>query len=208
MLSRFMPREDQFFKLFKDQGELLVEGAVILKDLFSDIAHAEKHARRLKEVEHLADNITHRTTELLHKTFITPLDREDIHKLISKMDDVLDYMDAAAQRVILYDITITPPSALELTDVCLRSAQVIQQIVNQLHDLKNASSILKQCVEINRLENEADHVFRTATGKLFREEPDTRQLIKFKEIYEMLEETTDRCEEVANIIEGIVLENA
>jgi uncharacterized protein len=206
MLSRLMPREDQFFKLFKNQGELIVEGAEILKELFADIANAEKYTRRLKEVEHRADEITHRTLELLHQTFITPMDREDIHQLASKMDDVLDFMDAVAQRVLLYDVRITPPNAPELAEICRKSAIAIQSAVSQLENMKNSAAILKICVEINRLENEADHAFRSATGKLFREEPDTRQLIKFKEIYEMLEETTDRCEDVANIIEGIVLE--
>ena len=206
MLSRLMPREDKFFKLFKDQGELLVEGANILKELFADISNAERHSRRLKDVEHKADEITHTTMNLLHRTFITPMDREDIHQLICKMDDILDFMDAVSQRVLLFDIKTAPPSAAELADLCLKSVATISSVVSQLEDMKNSKNILKQCVEINRLEKEADHAFRAATGKLFREEPDTRQLIKFKEIYEMLEETTDRCEDVANIIEGIVLE--
>lgn len=208
MLSRLMPREDKFFELFRQSAELTVEGAKALHELFQDIKNAEMHSRRLKEIEHRADEITHRTIELLHSTFITPLDRDDIHQLISKLDDILDFMEATAMRVHLYDITTSPPNALELTTICVKSAEAIKLAIMQLQDMKNRQAILKHCVEINRLENEADHAFRVATAKLFREEPDTRQLIKYKEIYELLETATDRCEDVANIIEGIVLEYA
>jgi predicted phosphate transport protein (TIGR00153 family) len=208
MLSRFMPREDKFFTLFQKSSELMVEGANELHNLFKDIAHVEKYSRRIKEIEHQADEVTHHTIELLHSTFITPLDREDIHQLISKMDDILDFMEAAAQRIHLYDITTAPPYAAELAEICVKSAETIKAGVAMLEDMKNRKELLKICIEIHRLENEADVLFRSATAKLFREEPDTRQLIKHKEIYEILETTTDRCEDVANIIEGIVLEYA
>jgi predicted phosphate transport protein (TIGR00153 family) len=201
-----MPKEDKFFALFKDQGKLIVQGAKLLQELFTDISNAENYVRQIKDVEHRADEITHRTIELLHRTFITPMDREDIHELICKMDDILDYIDATAQRVTIYDVKTVPPGAPELAEICFKSAEAIHAAVQQLGDLKQSTTILKYCVEVNRLENEADDLFRKATGRLFREEPDTRQLIKFKEIYEMMENTTDRCENVANLIEGIVLE--
>jgi predicted phosphate transport protein (TIGR00153 family) len=208
MFSRFMPREEKFFTMFQKSSELMVEGAQELQNLFNDMAHVERHTRRIKDIEHKADEVTHQTIELLHSTFITPLDREDIHQLISKMDDILDFMEAAAQRIHLYDITSAPPYAAELAEICVKSAEAIKAGVAQLEDLKNKKEIQKICIEIHRLENEADALFRSATAKLFREEPDTRQLIKYKEIYEILETTTDRCEDVANIIEGIVLEYA
>ncbi|MCM2277378.1 MAG: DUF47 family protein [Oligoflexia bacterium] len=208
MIGRLIPREEKFFVLFRQSAELMVEGAHALRDIFANMAEAEQHARRLKDIEHRADEITHRTIELLHSTFITPLDREDIHQLITRMDDILDFFEAAAQRIFLYDIKTSPPNSRELAELCLKMAETIQMTVNSLEDLKNREAILKHCIEINRLENEADHLYRVSVAKLFREEPDTRQLIKYKEIYEILETATDRGEDVANIIEGIVLEYA
>ncbi|MCM2324245.1 MAG: DUF47 family protein [Oligoflexia bacterium] len=208
MIGRILPREEKFFELFRHSADLMVEGALALRDLFSDLEHAEMHSRRLKDIEHKADEVTHRTIELLHKTFITPLDREDIHLLITKMDDILDFFEAAAQRIFLYDVKTPPPNARELAEICVKAAEAIKRAVDLLEDLKERELILKQCIEINRLENEADYMFRLSLAKLFREEPDTRQLIKYKEIYEILETATDRAEDVANIIEGIVLEYA
>lgn len=208
MFKGILPREGKFFDLFKQSGEKIAQSSQALKAMFADMAHAESHARTVKHIENECDEITHKTIDLLHKTFITPLDREDIHQLITKMDDIVDFIDATAQRVVLYGIKKIPGEAIELTDICIQSGATIQRAVGHLEDMKNPEEILKICVEINRLENEADHVMRAAMAKLFREEPDTRELIKVKEIYELLETVTDRCEDVANIIEGIVLEYA
>ncbi len=203
-----MPREEKFFDHFAQAADLIVEGAREFRDMVSHMDRVEHHARIIKDIEHKADEVTHRTVELLHKTFITPLDREDIHSLISKMDDILDFIEAASERMHLFEIKKSTPEFVMLADICLRSAENVKATVDLLRDLKKPQEILKLCVEVNRLENEADHVLRSAMAKLFREEPDTRQLIKLKEIYELLETVTDRCEDVANIVEGIVLEYA
>lgn len=208
MLGRILPREGKFFDLFRQSGSLIMEGATEFRNMLGDLGQAESHARNIKRIEHNADDVTHATVELLHKTFITPLDREDIHQLISGMDDILDYIEAAAERINLYDIKTATPEALKLADICVQAAKDVHAVVQLLEDMKNADEIIKRCVEINRLENEADHTLRAAMAKLFREEQDTRQLIKMKEIYELLETVTDRCEDVANIVEGIVLEYA
>lgn len=208
MFGSFIPREDKFFVLFKQAGDLLVEGAKEFKEMLADIPNAERHARNIKDAEHRCDDVTHKTVELLHKTFITPLDREDIHLLITRMDDILDFLEAASDRVFLYKIKTSSPEAIALADICFRSAEWVRKAVEHLDNLKNPAEILKCCIEINRLENEADRVLRSAMAKLFDEEPDTRQLIKLKELYELLETVTDRCEDVANIVEGIVLEYA
>ncbi|MFM8315674.1 MAG: DUF47 domain-containing protein, partial [Deltaproteobacteria bacterium] len=150
----------------------------------------------------------HTTMDLLHQTFITPLDREDIHELSSTLDDVLDFIDAAAQRILLYEIKHMPNEGRELAEVCVQAAQKVQVAVGYLDNLKNPEEIKKLCVEINRLENEGDHILRAAVAKLFREENDMKTLIKLKEVYEILETVTDLCEDVANIIDGIVLEYA
>jgi uncharacterized protein Yka (UPF0111/DUF47 family) len=146
--------------------------------------------------------------DLLHQTFITPLDREDIHELSSTLDDVLDFIDAAAQRVLLFEIKQMPNEGRELAEVCVQATQKVQVAVGHLDNLKDPTAIKKLCVEINRLENEADHILRAAVAKLFRDENDIKNLIKLKEVYEILETVTDLCEDVANIIDGIVLEYA
>lgn len=208
MFKGMMPREEKFFDLFRQASDLIVEGAKEFLEMLGDMQHVELRARTIKSIEHRADEVTHKTVELLHKTFITPLDREDIHKLISQMDDILDFIEAASERIHLYGITAPTPEMLALAEICLKSAIDIRNAVSGLDNMKNSQQIVKVCVEINRLENEADHVLRSAMAKLFRDEPDTRQLIKLKEIYELLETVTDRCEDVANTVEGIVLEYA
>jgi predicted phosphate transport protein (TIGR00153 family) len=152
--------------------------------------------------------VTHAALEMLHKTFITPLDREDIHQLITRMDDILDLMEDAGQTVSLYDIKQITPEAKRLAELCLSCCEKVRACVGLLHNMKNAREMLAICAEIDRLESDADHVMRAAMSKLFREEPDVRNLIKLKAIYEILESVTDRCEDVANIIEGIIVENA
>ena len=208
MLSKFMPREGRFFDLFEQSSNLIEEAAQQFKVMLSDLSHAESHAHKIKDIEHRADEVTHRTMEMLHKTFITPIDREEIHQLISKMDDVVDIIEAASQRIFLYGITSVPQEAINLAQISIQAAECIKRAVRGLNNLKRPQEMIKDCVEINRLENEADNLLRSGISKLFLEEPDTRQLIKLKEIYELLESVTDRCEDVANIIEGIVLEYA
>ncbi len=208
MLKGLFPKEGRFFDHFNASAALIVQGAEEFKAMLSDLPNGEARARAIKRIEHDADTVTHQTVELLHKVFITPLDREDIHQLISKMDDILDFIEAASERIYLYDVKVIPPEAVQLADICLQSARIIQVAIKELDNLKNSEHIIKACVEINRLENEADHVLRKAMAKLFREETDTRNLIKMKEILEILETVTDCCEDVANIIEGIVLEYA
>ncbi|MEK6623957.1 MAG: DUF47 family protein [Bdellovibrionota bacterium] len=208
MFGRFMPREEKFFDLFDQAATLIVESTERFRTMLDDLGNVEAHSRIIMDLEHKCDEVTHRTVDLLHTTFITPLDRNDIHSLISKLDDILDMLEAASQRMFLYNITKGTPELNALADVGIKSAQNVKEAVSRLHQLKNPEEIIKYCVEVNRLENEADHILRSAMAKLFRDEPDVRRLIMLKELYEMLETMTDRCEDVANIIEGIVLEYA
>lgn len=206
MLSKIFPREGRFFNLFEQSADLIVEASHEFQNMLSDLDNVEKHSHRIKDLEHQADEVTHRTIEMLHKTFITPIDREDIHQLITRMDDILDCMEACSQRIVLYEIRVSTPDMMKLADVCVRASECMRKTIRGLHNLKRPEEMLKDCVEINRLENEGDTILRSALAKLFRHEPDTRQLMKLKEIYELLEAATDRCEDVADIIEGIVLE--
>jgi predicted phosphate transport protein (TIGR00153 family) len=208
MFGGFIPKEGRFFELFKDQSNLITEAAVEFRELLAHLDEVEKRVRNIKDIEHKGDEITHTTMDLLHQTFITPLDREDIHELSSTLDDVLDFIDAAAQRVLLFEIKQMPNEGRELAEVCVQATQKVQVAVGHLDNLKDPTAIKKLCVEINRLENEADHILRAAVAKLFRDENDIKNLIKLKEVYEILETVTDLCEDVANIIDGIVLEYA
>jgi len=208
MLGKFLPREEQFYELFSDSASHILDAMNEFSTILDDPNKIDLKARTIEEYEHKADQVTHATVALLHKTFITPLEREDIHQLITKLDDILDTLDAAAQRILMYGITQKTPEFISLTEVCVKSAELIKKAVDGLSDIKNPSELLKCCVEINRLENEADHLMRSALAKLFKNESDIKRLIVYKELYEFLELVTDRCEDVANIIEGIVLEYA
>lgn len=212
MFGRFMPQEGKFFDLFNAHAELVVEGGQALVALMGALAEGKEsvatHAAAIDKAETSADRITHETVAQLHKTFITPLDRDEIHQLITRMDDILDLTQDVGQSIALYDIQHATPESIKLAEVTLACCERVRSAVRLLHSMDNAAAILQLCQEIDKLESEADYVMRTAMSKLFRDEPDVRQLIKLKAIYELLETITDRCEDVANILEGIVLENS
>ena len=203
-----MPKEGRFFDLFNQHAELCVKGARELVELMSNFNNLERRLRSIEGIEKQADKVTYMTVGVLHKTFITPFDREDIHRLITKMDDVLDMMEDAAQTVSLYDIQTVTPEAQRLAEICLACTEQVKEAVALLHNMNNSRQILEICEEIDRLETDADHIMHAAISKLFREEPDVRNLIKLKAMYEFLENVTDLCEDVANIIESVVVENA
>lgn len=208
MMSWFVPREAKFFEMFRSATDLLLEGSRELVAMIHDLPNVEQRAKNIKLIEQKADKITHTAVEALHSTFITPLDRDDIYKLISKMDDILDHTDAAAQRFHLYDIRTVTPEIRELGAIILRSVEKVSEVVGRLEDMKNTEGTLKLCEEINRLENESDHIMRVGMAKLFREEIGFKDLIKMKEILELLESVCDRCKDVSHIVEGIVLDHA
>jgi uncharacterized protein len=208
MFGRFLPRETSFFDFFDAHAAKTVEGTKQFIALAAGTVDIVEGARRIKQIEHETDVITHQCVEALHRTFITPLERDDIHTLITRMDDIMDFVDSAAERMTLYGLTKGTPELGALADVLCRAAAEVERAVRMLRDMKNADRILASCVEINRMENEADGVLRGAVAKLFKEEKDPINIIKWKEVYENLEDATDRCEDVANIIEGVVLENA
>jgi len=203
-----MPTEGKFFELFNQHADLCVKGAREMVGLMTNFDDLEIRVHAIEAIEKEADKVTHNTIEMLHTTFVTPLDRDDIHQLITRMDDILDLLEDAAQTISLYDIKAITPEAKRLAELCLSCAEKVQAAVALLPNMDNSRAIMDLCTEIDRLESDADHVMRAAMSKLFREEPDVRNLIKLKAIYEILETVTDRCEDVANIIEGIVLENA
>ena len=208
MLRRLLPREDDFFGLFERHAALTVEGAREMQRLVQGDRNVKVLAARIKEIEHETDVITHSCVERLHKTFITPFDRDDIHRLITRMDDVMDFIESAAIAVMLYELTEMTVPARELADVLVRSTEAVATAVGGLKNVKQSATILEACIEVNRLENEGDEILRNALAGLFREAKDPLLVLKWKEVYEALENATDRCEDVANIIEGVVLEHA
>jgi predicted phosphate transport protein (TIGR00153 family) len=208
VFRNILPKESRFFDLFRQQAAKAVEGCKAFQAMLADLDHAVEHQKKIKDLEHEGDVITHRTIELLHKTFLTPFDREDMHRLMSRLDDILDFVEAAAQRVYLYGITSATSPSRELAATVVSAAELVEKAIHALERIKDPQAVLETCVEINRVENEADSILRTAVASLYRDEQDIRLLIKWKEIYDYLETATDRCEDVANIIEGIVLEHA
>ena len=212
MFERLLPREDRFFDLFNRHADEIVAGAKALADLMSgyrEVAARAQHIEQIERAEKAADRLTHETLKLLHGTFITPFDRDDIHKLISTMDDILDLIQDVAESAMLYDlqrITQEAQQLAEITGMCCQRVRSAVQMLSRLED--QAEAILRTCQEIDQLESDADRVMRAGMSRLFRDETDVRQLIKLKAIYELLEEVSDRCEDLANLIEGIVLENS
>jgi len=205
---RLLPHDASFFAHFENQGKKTVEGCRAFLEMVEQPGNLESRAERVKQIEHECDEITHAVVEGLHKTFITPIDRNDIYTLITKMDDIMDFVEAAADRLALYEIPAMTKEVGDLARCLVQSAEHVLGAVSSIRDLGKPNGILQHCIEINRLENVADGLLRSALARLFREEKDPIAVIKWKEIYETLESATDRCEDVANIIEGVVLENS
>lgn len=212
MFGRLMPKEGKYFDLFNAHAELIVKGGRELTALIGALAdtpeQAARHAEAIDDIERAADQITHDTLAQLHTSFITPFDRDEIHQLINGMDDILDIIQDVAESMTLYDIHRVPADAKVLAEVTDQCCTRIEALVRLLHSMDNAPAILKLCHEIDDLESDADRMLREAMSKVFREEADVRQVIKLKEMYELLESVTDRCKDVAGTVEAIVLENS
>ena len=213
LFGKLMPRDGNFFEMFNQHADRIVEAARAFSQLvanYHDPHLREQYNRDVDNAERAADRVTHDVLRALHKTFITPIDRDQIHSLINSMDDVADLIQDSAETMALYDVRSMTDEIRRLTDLSLKCCERVKDAVRMLNNIAEpatAEAALKTCEEIDRLESDADRVMRAAMSKLFREEPDVREVIKLKAIYELLETITDRCEDVANQIEGIVLEN-
>ena len=214
LFGKLLAREGNFFELFNQHGNYIVEGArafILLIQNYADPVLRDQYAEEVGVAERNADRITAEVNRLLHKTFITPIDREQIHGLINAMDDILDLLQDATETMSLYDVRAMTDDVLRLGDLSAKCCERVQHAVSLLPKISQAEvaeAAIKTCEEIDRLESDADRVMRSAMSKLFREEKDVRELIKLKAIYELLESISDRCEDVANLIEGVVLENS
>jgi len=201
-----IPKDTSFFQMFAEMSDNLVTGARTLVDLFASYRDVEKTIDTVQQIERHGDELTHNVLTKLNQTFITPFDREDIHQLASSLDDVLDFVNASGARLVMYRITNPPPAAGELAKIILLQSQELQKAVSLLQKQKNGD-VLAHCVEINRLENEADQVSQKGITQLFDNEKDPINLIKTKELLEFLERATDKAEDAANVLETVVLKN-
>ncbi|HMV47895.1 MAG TPA: DUF47 family protein [Blastocatellia bacterium] len=201
-----LPKEEKYFELFNQLASHLTDGAKLLQNLFSDFNNRSNYADKIKAVEHTCDEITHEIIKKLNQTFITPIDREDIHALASGMDDIVDAIEYTAKRVMLYHVDQSTEHARKMTDVMVRLTAHLQQAIRALGN--NGDQVLQDCIAIHTLENEGDMYHHEAVEKLFAEEKDPITIIKMKEIYEKMERMIDKAEDVANVLEAIVLKNA
>lgn len=214
LFGKLLPREGNFYEMFNQHAGRVVEAAHAFSHLvanYDDMNLRERYTREVDNAERSADRVTHEVNRLIHKTFITPIDRDQIHRLINTMDDVADLIQDTAETMSLYDLRRVNEEITRLTDLAVKCVERLREAVSMigsLADVPTAEAALKTCEEIDRLESDADRVMRAAMTKLFRDEPDVREVLKLKAVYELLETITDKCEDVANVIEGIVLENS
>jgi predicted phosphate transport protein (TIGR00153 family) len=207
-IMRLFPKEEIFFNYFDELAEKIEEGSNLFLEMAQTSDYSDVTVARLKEIEHEADNITHKTYERMHKTFLMPLDREDIYALVNNMDSIIDCIESTAVLINLYKIKKSSDEIIKQAQILNDTTRKGKSIINALRDMKNSEKILAGCVEIHSLENAGDIVLRTAIASLFQSEKDAIELVKRKEIIEHLEEAIDACEKVSNTVEGIVLKNA
>jgi predicted phosphate transport protein (TIGR00153 family) len=203
----FIPKEQKFFDHFEELANTIERGGLLFLDILNNFEHSEAKLATLKEIEHEADTITHNIFAKLHKTYITPLDREDIHALANKMDSILDIIEGAAVRMYLYAMKKPTKEIVELALILNKAIGVVNKVIHGLRHKKNSAMIIEACVQIHTIENEGDYLLHQCIARLFQQEKDCFELIKTKEIYELVEEAIDTCEDVTNIVEGIVLKN-
>lgn len=206
-MFKLTPKNDKFYDFFDRAADLTVECAEELLNFLNNFENPEEHAKKIKDIEHEADKNVHATMELLHKSFITPIERSDIRRLIRELDDIVDFMDGATSRIALYEVKEILPEAKTLAKVLVDATRAVRLAVLEIRNLSKNENILKHCVEINRLENEGDHIHHRALARLFKSGMDPLDVIKWKEIFYDIETSIDRCEDAADLLEGIVLEN-
>jgi len=202
-----IPQEKHFFDMLEEQADIVLEGAESLLDMVKNFNNVAEKRDRIKDIEHKGDEMVHTIAEALTRTFVTPIDQEDISKLTSRLDDILDYIEAASHRLWSYEIKSIPPDMVKLTEVILTSSREVNHAVKDLRNFKKKNEILNHCIEINRLENTGDDITHIAVAELFKKH-DAVNIIKLKEIYEYLEEATDKCEDAADVIKDVFMKNS
>jgi uncharacterized protein len=203
----FIPKDQKFFDHFEELANTIEKGGKLFLDILNNFEHSEPKLSTLKEIEHKADDLTHIIFAKLHKTFITPLDREDIHALANRMDSILDIVEGAAVRMYLYGVKKPGKELIDQALILDSAIGVVKRVIYGLRDMKNSKMIIEACVEIHTIENQGDYLLHQCIARLFQNEKDPFELIKMKEIYELVEDAIDTCEDVTNVVEGIVLKH-
>lgn len=204
---RLLPRDERFFELFEQATGIVIAGADTLQLMLTDFSQAEVYRQKIADLEHAGDSVIHEVMDKLNRTFVTPFDPEDIRAIASRLDDVLDFVQAASERLILYHVQEPLPASRELCDVLVTTVREVQIVIHLLRDLGKRRTILEHCIEINRLENVGDKIYREVLGNLFKE-GNPMELIRWKEIFDQVEQAIDQCEDLADVIESIVLKHA
>ena len=207
-MAWFMPQDEDFFELFERAAGNAHEGAGLFIEFLQSFDGLEQRAKRIKDIEHNGDKITHEVIDRLNRTFITPIDREDIHELACRIDDIIDLIDTCVNRMVIYKVRSSTPEALGLARCLHHATGLIVEAVDLLRDMKNGKRINEKCIAIQTQENEADRIMQTALESLFANSHDPIEIIKWKDLYEEIESATDRCEDVANVLDSIVLKHA
>lgn len=202
-----IPQDKHFFNMLENESQNVLNGSIAFLDMLKNYENIKEKQQKIKDIEHQGDDFVHEIFEELNKTFITPIDHEDISKLASALDDVLDYIDGTAMRLVLYDIQKPEENMIKLADVLLQQTTELRQALSGLRKIKNAKEIKKRCIEVNRLENVADDIYKTSVADLFKRK-DAIEIMKLKDVYERLESATDMCEDAANVISDIVVKNS
>ena len=204
----FLPRDEKFFDLFEQSANNIVKASQVLKDLIDNWDCIEQRVEEIREMEHTGDSITHEIIARLHRTYVTPIDREDIALLAKSLDDVMDFIDDAAGTMLVYKVAAPGNRARELADIIIKATAEVELAVLEVRQKAKPERVLERCVEINRLENMGDVVYRAALAELFENSSDMAHVIKWREIFQQLETATDRCEDVADVLEGVALKHA
>ncbi|MFA5975227.1 MAG: DUF47 domain-containing protein [Elusimicrobiota bacterium] len=208
MAFSLIPKDEKFFDLLEEAADNIQKAAVTFRELLQNWSLTSDKFQKMRDLEHEGDRMTHEIIDKLNRTFITPLDREDIHALASEIDDVIDVLQATTDRMQLYRIESSSPHLTKMAEVIVSATEVIGKAIKSLRDLSHTRRTLDFCIEVNRLENEGDTILKTAIGELFANRRDVLDVLKWKEIYEQTEFATDKCEDIANVIEGIIVKNA
>jgi uncharacterized protein len=206
-MSRLTPKEDRFYDLFIDSANVIHEASLMLVDLIKNYTDVETKVRNIEEMEHKGDRQVHDILQQLNKTFITPFDREDIYTIAKQMDDIMDHIEATAHRFIMFNVQTIEQSALVLAEMIENQCRELISLMEELKNMKKSKKLTEKIIEINRIEDEGDRIFRTAVTALFNGETPALHVIKWREIYDFIEQTLDACEDVANTVEGVVMKN-
>lgn len=207
-MSRLTPKEDKFYDLFIDSATLIHEASIMLKDLMRDLSNMEGKVKAIEEMEHKGDRQVHDILEQLNKTFITPIDREDIYAIAKQMDDIMDFIEATAHRFIMFNVKEVQSDAIIMAQMISDSSKELINLMEELKNMRKSKKLSEKIIEINRIEDEGDKVFRRAITKLFNGETPALEVVKWREIYDFIEQTLDACEDVANTVEGVVMKHA